>query len=89
MATPTFSISVPEDEKEAVRHALPDLITFAGVDGTPASLSGLVRQMIINGARLEINGLNQSKSFQFNNSLERRVLQFIRLAMKRNTSIGN
>jgi len=58
MATPTFSISVPEDEKDAVKQALPSLLTFAGVDGTPASLSHLVRQMILNGEQLNTQALN-------------------------------
>lgn len=58
MATPTFSISVPEDEKDAVKQALPTLLDFASVDGIPASLSYLVRQMILSGQRLDTNGLN-------------------------------
>ena len=59
MATPTFSISVPEHEQDIVKAALPDLLDFAGIDGTPASLSGLVRNLIMSSERLTTSSLNQ------------------------------
>jgi hypothetical protein len=59
MATPTFSISVPEEERDTVRAELPELLDFAALDGTPASLSYLVRQMIVNAERLSTFELNQ------------------------------